>query len=144
MLKVKTCFDCKMFDVTNWVSRLNGEDDPRGTLSHEALKEHWGYPQSLETLLPWSETISAHLKWWQNPANVLKGSDLHAKNHSIPTLYRRLEQRLGCSLRANHHQRSVVRQGKNATHKCSRVEGGFSGSSKVQGRVPEPDSVGCD
>ena len=36
-LKVKACFDCKMFDVTNWVARLNGEDGPRGTPSHEAL-----------------------------------------------------------------------------------------------------------
>ena len=36
-LKVKTCFDCKMFDVTNWVERLNGEDGPRGTPSHEAF-----------------------------------------------------------------------------------------------------------
>ena len=24
-LKVKTCFDCKMFDVANWVAYLNGE-----------------------------------------------------------------------------------------------------------------------
>ena len=46
------------------------------------LKEHWRYPQSLETLLPWSETISAYLEWWQNPANVMKG-DLHPKDHSI-------------------------------------------------------------
>ena len=37
LLKVKTCFDCKMFDVANWVVRLNGEDDPGGTPSHEAL-----------------------------------------------------------------------------------------------------------
>ena len=36
MLKVKTCFDCKMF-VTNWVDRLNGEDGPRETPTHEAL-----------------------------------------------------------------------------------------------------------
>ena len=35
--QVKTCFDCKMFDVANWVSCLNGEDDPGGTPSHEAL-----------------------------------------------------------------------------------------------------------
>ena len=27
-LKVKTCFDCKMFDITNWVARLNREDGP--------------------------------------------------------------------------------------------------------------------
>ena len=33
-LKVKTCFDCKMFDVANWVACLNGENDPGGTPSH--------------------------------------------------------------------------------------------------------------
>ena len=27
--------------------------------------------------------ISAHLDWWQNPANVMKGADLHPKDHSI-------------------------------------------------------------
>ena len=47
------------------------------------LKEHWRFPQSLDTLLPWTETISAHLDWWQNPTNVIKGSDLHPKDHSI-------------------------------------------------------------
>ena len=26
-----------MFDVANWVTRLNGENGPRGTPSHEAL-----------------------------------------------------------------------------------------------------------
>ena len=47
------------------------------------LKEHWRFPQSLDSLLPWTEMISAHLDWWQNPANVMKGSDLHPKDHSI-------------------------------------------------------------
>ena len=47
------------------------------------LKEHWRYPQSLDSLLPWSETISAHLEWWQNPVNVIKVADLHPKDHSI-------------------------------------------------------------
>ena len=47
------------------------------------LKEHWRFPQSLDSLLPWTETISAHLEWWQNPTNVMKGADLHPKNHSI-------------------------------------------------------------
>ena len=36
-LKVKTCFDFKMFDVGNWVAHLNGEDSPGGTPSHETL-----------------------------------------------------------------------------------------------------------
>ena len=85
--QVKTCFDCKMFDVSNWVASLNGENGPRGTTLHEAfqfyLKEHWKFPQPLDSRLPWTEAISAHLDWWQNPANVMKGSDLHPKDHSI-------------------------------------------------------------
>ena len=50
------------------------------------LKEHWRYPQSLDSLLPLTEMISAHLDWWQNPANVMKGADLHPKDHSIQLL----------------------------------------------------------
>ena len=40
--QVKTCFDCKMFDVANWVACLNGENGPGGTPSHEDLhpKDH--------------------------------------------------------------------------------------------------------
>ena len=37
MPQVKTCFDCKMFDVANWVACLNRENGPGGTPSHEAL-----------------------------------------------------------------------------------------------------------
>ena len=95
------------------------------------LKECWRFLQSLETHFPWSETISAHLEWWRNPANVMKGANLHPKDHSIQQ-YRHLKRRLGHSLRANLYKGSVVRQGKKATHKCSRVEGGFSCSSKDQ------------
>ena len=39
------------------------------------IKEHWRYPQSLDNLLPWTETLSAHLEWWQYPTNVMKGAD---------------------------------------------------------------------
>ena len=37
ILQLKSCFACKMFDVTNWVACLNGETGPGGTPSHEAL-----------------------------------------------------------------------------------------------------------
>ena len=47
------------------------------------LKEHWRYPQSLDSLLPWTETISAHPDWWQNRTNMMRGADLHPKDHSI-------------------------------------------------------------
>ena len=35
--QVKTCFDCNMFDIANWVACLNEENGPGGTPSHEAL-----------------------------------------------------------------------------------------------------------
>ena len=38
----------------------------------------------------------------------------------------------------------MVRQGKKAAHKCSRVEGGLSAPSKLRGLVSEPNSVGCN
>ena len=47
------------------------------------LKKHWRYHQSLDNLLPWSKTISAHLEWWRNPTNMIKGTDLHPKDHNI-------------------------------------------------------------
>ena len=47
------------------------------------LKEHWRYPQLLDSLLPWTEAIAAYLDWWQNPSNVMRGADLHPKDHSI-------------------------------------------------------------
>ena len=60
-----------------------------------------------------------------------------------PTLYRCLKRKMGHSLTANLYKGSLVRQGKKATHKCSRAEDGFSGPSKVQGPVSKPNSVGC-
>ena len=35
--QIKTCLDCKMFDVANWVACLNGENGLAGTPSHKAL-----------------------------------------------------------------------------------------------------------
>ena len=101
------------------------------------LKEHWRYPQSLDNLLPWTEAIAAHLDWWQNPSNVMTGADLHPKDHSIQLF-------TDASLRPKFYQGSVVRSGKKASHKCPRIEGGLPGPSRLQGPVPESNSVGCD
>ena len=51
---------------------------------------------------------------------------------------------MGCSLRSKFYKGSVVRRGKKATHKCSRVEGGVPGPSKLQGAVSEPNSASCN
>ena len=86
--QVKTCFDCKMFDVSNWVASLNGENGPEGTPSHEALsvsisRSTGDILSRWTTSFLWTDAIVAHLDWWQNSSNVMKGADLHPKDHSI-------------------------------------------------------------
>ena len=76
-----------MFDVANWVACFNRENGPGGMPSHEALSVSpqgaleissvVGQPPSLDRI------ISAHLEWWQNPTNMMRGADLHPKDHSI-------------------------------------------------------------
>ena len=145
--QVKTCLDCKMFDVANWVACLNGENSPGGMPSHETLSVS---PEgALEICSVVGHPPSLDRNHFSTPRVVAKS---HKRDERLrpsyqrpqyPTLYRRLKQRLGRSLRANLCKRSTVRQGKKATHKCSRAEGSFSGPSKVQGPVSKPNSVSC-
>ena len=143
--QVKTCFDCKMF--ANWVTCLNGENGPRGTPSHEALSVS---PQGALVI---SSVVGQPPSWDRNhfsTPRVVAESHKHdercrpsSQRPHYPILYRCLKRRLGRSLRASLYKGSVVRQGKKATHKCSRAEGSFSGPSKVQGPVSKPNRVGC-
>ena len=85
--QVKTCFDCKMCDVANWVACLNGENGPGGTPSHEALSVSSqraleissvaGQPPSLDRIHCSPPRLVA------KSINVMKGADLHSKDHSI-------------------------------------------------------------
>ena len=129
-LKVKTCFDCKMFDVTNWVAHLYREDGPGGTPTHEALPVS---PQgALEIASVTGHPPSFVRDHFSLPRVVAKsckrneGLRPSSQKPQYPNLYRRLKQMLGHLLRASLCQRSVVRQGKKATHKCSRIEGSIS------------------
>ena len=108
------------------------------------LKEHWRYPQSLDNLLPWTEAIAAHLDWWLNPSQCDERCRPSSQRPQYPTLYRRLKRRLGRSLRPKFYKGSVVGSGKKATHKCPGIEGGLPGPSRLQGPVPESNSVGRD
>ena len=92
---------------------------------------------------PWTETISAHLEWWHNPTNVMKGVDLHPKDHSIQLFTDASNEGWGSRLEQAYTKGFVVRRGEKATHKCSTAEGSFSGPSKVQGPVSKPNGVGC-
>ena len=107
------------------------------------LKGHWRYPQSLDNLLPWTDVISAHLDWWQNPANVMKGADLHPKDYSIQLFTDASNEGWGAHLDQRSTQ-GLVRPGKKATHKGPRVEGGLTCPSKLQGPLPGPYSSSCN
>ena len=146
--QVKTCFDCKMFDVSNWVASLNGENGPRGTPSHEALSVS---PQgALEISSVAGQPPSLDRSHCSPPRLVAKSLQCDercrpsSQRPQHPTLYRRLKRRLGRLLRPKFYKGSVVRSGKKATHKCPRIEGGLPGPSRLQGPVPESNSVGCD
>ena len=146
--QVKTCFDCKMFDVSNWVASLNGENGPGGTPSHEALSVS---PQgTLEISSVAGQPPSLDRSHCSPPGLVAKSLQCDercrpsSQRPQYPTLYRRLKRRLGRSLRPKFYKGSVVGSGKKATHKCPRIEGGLPGPSRLQGPVPESNSVGCD
>ena len=114
--QMKTCLDCKMFGVANWVSCLNRENGPRGTPSHEALSVSpqgaleissvTGQPPSLDRI---------HCSTLRLVAKSLKRDERcrpSSQSPQYPTLYRRLKRRLGRSLRSKFYQGSVVRPGK--------------------------------
>ena len=148
MTQVKTCFDYKMFDVTNWVACLNREDGPGGTPSHEALSVSsqraleissvTGQPPSLDRCHFCTPRLMAE------SCNCDERLRPSSQTPEYPTLYRHLKRRLGRSLRSKIYSGSVVRPGKKATHKHPRVEGGLTGPSKFQGPVPGPNSSSCN
>ena len=93
--QVKTCFDCKMFDVANWVASLNGEDGPGGTPSHEALSVS---PQgALEISSVTGQPPSLDRNNFCTPRLVAKscqrdeGRRPSSQRSQYPTLYRHLK-----------------------------------------------------
>ena len=123
-------FFCKMFDVANWVACLNGENGPGGTPSHEALSVSSQGALEISSVAgqpPSTEAISAHLDWWQNPSNVMRGADLHPKDHSIQLFT------------------DASNEGWGAHLDQSSTKGLWSvWEKRLQGPVPEPNSASCN
>ena len=146
--QVKTCFDCKMFDVSNWVASLNGENGPGGTPSHEALSVSSQGALEISSVAGQPPSLDrSHCSPPRLVAKSLKCDERcrpSSQRPQYPTLYRRLKRRLGHSFRPKFYKGSVVKSGKKASHKCPRIEGGLPGPSRLQGPVPESNSVRCD
>ena len=146
--QVKTCFDCKMFDVSNWVASLNGENGPRGTTLHETLSVS---PQgALEISSTTGQPPSLDRSHFCIPRLVAEPCKRDerlrpsSQRPQYPTLYRRLKRRLGRSLRTKFYPRSVVSPGKRPSHKRPRIESCLSGPETLQGPVPGPNSASCN
>ena len=146
--QVKTCFDCKMFDVANWVACLNGENGPGGTPSHEALSVSSQGALEISSVAGQPPSLDrSHCSTLRLVAKSLKRDERCRPSSQRPqylTLYRRPKRRLGPSLRSKFYKGSVVRLGKKTTHKRPRIKGGLPGPSKLQGPVPEPNSASCN
>ena len=105
------------------------------------LKEHWKYwkfPQSVDNLLPWTDAISAHLDWWQNPPNMMKGSDLHPKDHSIQLFTGTSNEGWGAHLEQSSTQGLWSPQEKGLELKA------LSGPETLQRPASGPNSASCD
>ena len=142
--QVKTCFDCKMFDVVNWVACLNGENGPRGMPSHEALSVSSqgaleissvaGQPPSLDR----NDFCTTGLV--ADPLKCDDRSGPSSQRPQHPTLYRCLK---GWGAHLNQSStKGLWSDGEK--RKCSRVEGGLTGPLKLQGPVSEPNSTSCN
>ena len=100
--QVKTCFDCKMFDVSNWVASLNGENGPGGTPSHEALSVSSQGALEISSVAGQPPSLDrSHCSPPRLVAKSLKCDERcrpSSQRPQYPTLYRRLKRRLGRSL----------------------------------------------
>ena len=74
---------------------------------------------------------------------MMKGADIHPKDHSIQIFTDASNEGWGAHLEQVTIKGLWSDREEKATHKCSRVEGSISCSKKVQGPVPKPNSVGC-
>ena len=137
-----------MFDVSNWVASLNGENGPRGTTSHEALSVS---PQgALEISSTTGQPYSLDRSHLCPPGLVAEPCKRDERLRPLsqrpqyPTLYRRLKRRLGRSLRTKFCPRSVVSPGKRPSHKRPRIESCLSGPETLQRPVSGPNSASCN
>ena len=98
------------------------------------FKEHWRCPLWLDSLLPFC-TPRVVVKSHKRDERCRPSSE----RPQHPTLYRRLKRRLGRSLRTNLYKRSVVRQGKKASHIWNRWTGSFYRKICFNQPVTEPN-----
>ena len=103
--QVKTCFDRKMCDVSNWVASLNGENGPGGTPSHEALSVSSQGALEISSVAGQPPSLDrSHCSPPRLVAKSLKHDERcrpSSQRPLYPTLYRRLNEGWGAHLDQN-------------------------------------------
>ena len=143
--QVKTCFDCKMFDVSNWVANLNREDGPEGTPSHKALSISSQAALEISSVIGQPPSLDrGHFCTPGLVAECCKRDERRRHSSERPrylTIYRCLKQRLGCSLRSQFYKGSVVRSGKKLQINVLELK---EVSLALRGPVSRPNSSSCN
>ena len=93
--EVKICFDCKMFDVTNWIACLNGENGPRGTPLHEVLSVSSQGALEISSVVGQPPSLDRN---HFNKPTVVAECHLHLKDHSTQLFTDVSKERWGAQL----------------------------------------------
>ena len=105
------------------------------------LKSNWRVPESLEKRIPVPRSLHPHLQWWLDEKNVLTGQPLHPMQHALQ-IFRRINRRLGHSLKRTYCKRKLVTAGNQTAHKLSRTQGSTPSIKRIQKSLLRQNSTG--
>ena len=146
--QVKTCFDCKMFDVFNWVASLNGENGPGGTPSNEALSVSSQGALEISSVAGQPPSLDrSHCSPPRLVAKSLKRDERcrpSSQRPQYPTLYRRLNEGWGAHLDQNSTKGLWSDREKRLHIYVLELKAVSLALRDFQGPVPESNSVSCD
>ena len=143
LLGLETC--CQAVYVPHWSSDRHGKTGGVGTPSHEtypmAFKEVLARPGIARKSDSPSKVSPCSPKVVVGSRQGADGSTLTPITARPSTVYRRLKQSLGRTLRRSHRKRPLVQVRRRLAHKFARTQGGPFGLETVRAIVLEPDHL---
>ena len=94
-------------------------------------QNNWRVPESLEKVIQVPRSLHPHLQWWLKEDDVLTGQPLYPIVCSA-NIYRRINRRVGRSLKRAHGRRNRVPPGKQAAHNYLELKAGFLALKEFQ------------
>ena len=103
------------------------------------LKNNWRVRETMEKTIPIPKSLHPHLEWWLEESNVITGQPLHPLKHALQ-IFRRIQKRVGRSLKQAHGKGKLVSSRKQTAHKLPRVKGSLSGLKRILGPLYQQHS----